>query len=219
MLLIEVSCTEICAYTLCNTCTVIFQAVLGLLHICCKNSLTTCSKPNALRCSVCAQGPLVWDFWVPTWSKSSSSMQTKCAERGMKWVGASRGKAALPWWDLLLISIRRWNDLISRNICLLTSDYPHVPSNIQNTALRWGHGPLRGTRDWQCQFHRLLVNNTICWMDHCLERDGRTWQLTMTCKTYFHTYLWIQKGPCIKKCFGKVVPYPPQPINFPNAGY
>lgn len=47
-LLIEVSCTEICAYTLCNMCTVIFQAVLGLLHICCKNSLTTCSK---IKCS------------------------------------------------------------------------------------------------------------------------------------------------------------------------
>lgn len=49
MLLIEVSCTEICAYTLCNMCTVIFQAVLGLLHICCKNSLTTCSKPKCAK--------------------------------------------------------------------------------------------------------------------------------------------------------------------------
>lgn len=128
------------------------------------------------------------------------------------WMGAFRGKTAWAWWDLLLISIRRRYDLFSRNICLLTSDYPHVPSNIQNTAPRWGHGPPRGTQDWQCQFHRLLVNNTICWMDHCLERDGRTWHLTVTCKTYFHTYLWIRKGPCIKKCFGKVAAYPPPPL-------
>lgn len=49
-------------------------------------------------------------------------------------------------------------------------------------------------------------------MDHCLERDGRTWHLTMTCKTYFHTYLWIQKGSGIKKCFGKVAAYPPPPL-------
>lgn len=45
-LLIEVSCTELCAYTPCNTCMVLFQAVSGLLHICCENSLTACSKPK-----------------------------------------------------------------------------------------------------------------------------------------------------------------------------
>ena len=129
------------------------------------------------------------------------------------------GKVALAWWDLLLIPIRKWYNLISGSICLLTSEYPHVPSNIQNTALWWGHGPPPGTRDWQCQFHRLLVNNTICWVDHCLERDGRTWHLTMVCKTYFHTYLWIWKGPCIKKCFGKVAAFSSPPLNFHYTGY
>lgn len=54
MLLMEASGAEICAHTPGNTCPVILQAVFGLLHICCKNSLTTCSKPKcAEMISVC----------------------------------------------------------------------------------------------------------------------------------------------------------------------
>lgn len=213
----EVSCTEICACTPCNTCTVIFQAVLGLLHICCKNSLTTCSKPKCAEMICVFTGATCLGFLGVHVAKIFILHPDKMFWK-RAWMGASRGKIALAWWDLLLISIRRRYNLISRTICLLTSDYPHVPSNIQNAALRWGHGPPQGTQDWQCQFHRLLVNNTICWMDHCLERDGRTWHLTMTCETYFHTYLWIGKGLCIKKWFGEVTSCPPLP-HFCDTSY
>lgn len=135
MLLMEVTCTEICACTPCNTCTVIFQAVLGLLHICCKNSLTTCSKPKCAE-RICAfTGAACLGFLSVHVAKIFMLHPDKMFWK-RAWMGASRGKIALAWWDLLLISIRRRYNLTSRTICLLTSDYPHVPSNIQNAALR-----------------------------------------------------------------------------------
>lgn len=52
VLLIEVSCTEICACTSRNTCTVTFPAVSALLHRCCRNSVTARSRPSCcVRCA------------------------------------------------------------------------------------------------------------------------------------------------------------------------
>lgn len=125
MLLLEASGAEICAQTLGNTCPVILQAVFGLLHICCKNSLTTCSKPKwAEVISVCP-GATSLGFLGVHVAKTFICIQKKYSGRLERW-GVPRGKLALAWW-YILISVRRGYNLISGNICWWTSDCPHVP--------------------------------------------------------------------------------------------
>lgn len=61
-LLMELPCTGKCAHTPRSTCTVSAQAVVGLLHICCKHLLTTCSKPKCAELIHVCTGASPWGF-------------------------------------------------------------------------------------------------------------------------------------------------------------
>lgn len=123
VLLIEVSCTEICVCTSRNTCTVIFQAVSALLHRCCRNSLTACSKPGC--CVWCAEmlgvhGGHCSGIFGYLSRQNCPNPFRQHTERGHGW---GRPGVRQPWlggtrcW--LLISVRGWDNLISGNIWTL----------------------------------------------------------------------------------------------------
>lgn len=115
MLLMEASGAEICAHTPGNTCPVILQAVFSLLHICCKNSLTTCSKPKyAEMISVCPGAASLGFLGVHVAKSFILHADKMLWETGGMEV--SRGRLALAWWYILLLSVRRGYNLISGNI-------------------------------------------------------------------------------------------------------